>query len=83
MPDDCIKFLINFLLKLFYCAVAKEDHSQSDCLVCCFLTHGEDNCLYAKDTSYLFDTVISSLAGTKCPTLIGKPKIFIVQVHLY
>ena len=60
--------------------VSKEDHSDNDCLVCCFLTHGHDEYLWAYDRLYDLDHILSFFTGDKCKTLAGKPKIFIIQV---
>jgi len=61
-------------------SVAKEDHSDSDCLVVCILTHGETgDQLWAYDEIYSLDHVIGLFAGDKCKSLAGKPKIFIIQ----
>ena len=45
------------------------------------LTHGEENeILYARDKKYHLEILIKAFAGDNCPSLIGKPKIFIIQV---
>ncbi|CAG2111413.1 unnamed protein product [Medioppia subpectinata] len=60
-------------------AVSKEDHSESDCIVVCILTHGEQGILWAKDEKYYTDNVFSYFKGDQCPTLAAKPKIFFIQ----
>ncbi|KAG9510821.1 Caspase-1, partial [Fragariocoptes setiger] len=56
------------------------DHSQSDCFACCVLTHGEHGNLYGSDGSrYPIDLLFSEFLGHKCPSLVGKPKLFFIQ----
>jgi len=59
--------------------VSKEDHSQSDCIVVCILTHGEQGILWGRDEKYLTDKVFNYFKGDQCPTLAAKPKIFFIQ----
>jgi caspase-like apoptosis-related cysteine protease len=64
-------------------AVSKDDHKNEDCIVVAVLTHGEGkNKLYAYDDVYKSDMLWSSFTGDVCPSLAGKPKIFIVQVSV-
>uniref|UniRef100_A0A182WLY8 Caspase n=1 Tax=Anopheles minimus TaxID=112268 RepID=A0A182WLY8_9DIPT len=58
---------------------AKEDHSDSDCLVVMVMTHGDDDVLYAYDRMYQVDVLFQFFMGDSCPTLLGKPKLFFVQ----
>ena len=55
------------------------DHSQHDCLLVAILSHGELGILYAHDTPYKADTIWSYFTSDKCPSLAGKPKIFLIQ----
>lgn len=59
--------------------MSKENHSESDCIVVCILTHGENGLLWARDSQYKTDSVFEYFRGHKCPSLAGKPKIFIIQ----
>lgn len=63
--------------------MAEADHSDSDCLVVVVLSHGASGKLYAKDYGYPPDTLWTPFAGDKCPTLAGKPKIFLIQVIFF
>ncbi len=57
------------------------DHSNNDCLVVVVLSHGAvDGSLEAKDGSYKRSELYEPFLGNNCPTLRGKPKIFIIQV---
>ncbi|XP_054164161.1 caspase-3-like [Oppia nitens] len=60
-------------------SVAKEDHSDNDCFICCILTHGYNDLLWAYDQMYSLDTILSFFTGDNCLSLAGKPKIFIIQ----
>ncbi|XP_071828713.1 caspase-6-like [Apostichopus japonicus] len=73
------------------------DHSDFDCFLCVFLTHGDEGIIYGSDgdpdsfksdgnvnsTSrtwlLLNDDVFDIFRGSNCRSLIGKPKIFIIQ----
>lgn len=59
--------------------VSKLDHSDYDCFVCVVLTHGDHGNLYARDGRYAIDHLFNNFLGDKCPTLVGKPKLFFVQ----
>jgi len=59
--------------------LSKEDFTDQDCLIVCVLTHGDANCLYAKDEKYYIEYLFESFKSDVCKTLAGKPKIFIIQ----
>ncbi|CAG2110522.1 unnamed protein product [Medioppia subpectinata] len=59
--------------------MATEDHSDSDCVVVVVLTHGDEQSLWARNAKYPIDTLFAYFTGDRCPTLVGKPKIFIIQ----
>ncbi|NWV09620.1 CASP6 protein, partial [Ptilonorhynchus violaceus] len=56
-----------------------DDHSNADCFVCVFLSHGEDDHVYAHDAKIKIETITDMFKGDKCRSLAGKPKIFIIQ----
>uniref|UniRef100_A0A3P8T3B3 Caspase-6 n=1 Tax=Amphiprion percula TaxID=161767 RepID=A0A3P8T3B3_AMPPE len=58
---------------------AEEDHSDADCFVLAFLSHGEDDHVYAYDGKISIQDITSLFKGDKCKSLAGKPKIFIIQ----
>ncbi|NWR98030.1 CASP6 protein, partial [Motacilla alba] len=58
---------------------SREDHSDADCFVCVFLSHGEDDHIYAHDDKIKIQTMTDMFRGDKCQSLVGKPKIFIIQ----
>lgn len=60
-------------------AVATASHLDADCFVCAFLTHGEDDHIYAFDAKIQIQTLTALFRGDKCQSLVGKPKIFIIQ----
>ncbi|CAG2104918.1 unnamed protein product [Medioppia subpectinata] len=60
-------------------SVSKEDHSDNDCFVCCILTHGTNDSLWAYDQLYSFESILSFFTGDNCKSLAAKPKIFIIQ----
>lgn len=63
--------------------VSKDDHKNEDCIVVAVLTHGKGKGkLYAYDDFYRADMLWSSFTGDMCPSLAGKPKLFIVQVSV-
>ncbi|NXO08637.1 CASP6 protein, partial [Oriolus oriolus] len=66
------------VLKKLYEA-SMDDYSNADCFVCVLLSHGEDDDIYAYDTKIKIRTIIDMFRGDKCQSLVGKPKIFIIQ----
>lgn len=55
------------------------DHSQCDCLVIVILSHGVENRIYSIDGAYSIDHITSFFTDEKCPSLIGKPKLVLIQ----
>ncbi|NWH15873.1 CASP6 protein, partial [Grus americana] len=58
---------------------SKDDHSNADCFVCVFLSHGENDHVYAYDDHIKIETITDMFRGDQCQSLVGKPKIFIIQ----
>uniref|UniRef100_H2MXM9 Caspase-6 n=2 Tax=Oryzias latipes TaxID=8090 RepID=H2MXM9_ORYLA len=58
---------------------AEEDHSDADCFLLVFLSHGENNCVYTYDGMINIQDITAAFRGDNCPSLVGKPKIFIFQ----
>ncbi|XP_071828677.1 caspase-6-like isoform X2 [Apostichopus japonicus] len=60
---------------------SRKDHSGYDCFLCVFLTHGDAGIIYGSDNSAvrLKEDVFNIFKGNNCSSLIGKPKIFIIQ----
>ncbi|KAK3586144.1 hypothetical protein CHS0354_033268 [Potamilus streckersoni] len=57
-------------------------HRNSDCFVCAILTHGEEqDVLYGTDGKADFKNILSFFKGKDCPGLVGKPKLFFIQVN--
>nr|ALQ43546.1 caspase-1 [Rhipicephalus haemaphysaloides haemaphysaloides] len=59
--------------------LGKQDYSDDDCFVCCFLTHGESDVLYGTDGKFPVDDVMEPFHSNVCPSLLGKPKLFFIQ----
>ncbi|XP_025835836.1 caspase-1-like [Agrilus planipennis] len=62
---------------------AEDKHEDVGCLMIIVLTHGESNGLHAYDHMYSVDTLWTPFVGNKCPSLVGKPKIFLIQVTIF
>ncbi|GAB6018910.1 apoptosis- cysteine peptidase [Chamberlinius hualienensis] len=59
---------------------ARYDHSQYNALVCCIMSHGIEGAIKSKDDKLIYYENISGMfSGGKCPSLIGKPKLFFFQ----
>ncbi|CAG2104448.1 unnamed protein product [Medioppia subpectinata] len=56
--------------------IGTENHTNNDCVVVIILTHGNEHTLWARDTKYKAEILFPYLY---CSSLIGKPKIFIIQ----
>lgn len=59
--------------------VAKEDHSNNDCLVVVVMSHGETGTLFARDKEYPVENLWSYFYGNNCVSLVNKPKLFFIQ----
>ncbi|KAK7573721.1 hypothetical protein V9T40_010912 [Parthenolecanium corni] len=55
------------------------DHNNCDCLLIAVLSHGEQNIIYAKNMSYSTNVLFDRFTPDKCPSLAGKPKIYVIQ----
>ena len=59
---------------------AEKDYSKFDCFVCVILSHGSKDCIYGTDEELIKVEAITSLfRRDECPSLEGKPKIFLIQ----
>uniref|UniRef100_A0A671WZ18 Caspase-6 n=1 Tax=Sparus aurata TaxID=8175 RepID=A0A671WZ18_SPAAU len=58
---------------------AEADHSDVDCFLLVFLSHGENDQVYTYDGKINVQDITSLFKGDKCRSLVGKPKIFILQ----
>lgn len=59
--------------------VVKEmDHANSDCFVCIIMSHGVNGSIWSVDTNLI---ELNDLAKPirECPTLVGKPKVFVIN----
>lgn len=43
------------------------------------MTHGGPHSLHAKDSCYPVESLWANFIGNRCPSLIGKPKMFFIQ----
>jgi len=59
--------------------VSLENHEDADCLLIVALTHGDLGTLEAFDAPYPSEKLWLNFMGDKCPSLAGKPKIFLIQ----
>lgn len=73
--DDLNRYEIEKTLK----KACNEDHSDSDCIFVCVMSHGEQGVLYAYDREYMAKDLWCNFTANKCSTLAGKPKIFLIQ----
>lgn len=59
--------------------LGNRDFSDCDCLFIAVLSHGEQGVIYAKNSAYSHNMLFDRFTPDKCPTLAGKPKIFVIQ----
>lgn len=57
------------------------DHSKFDCFVMAFLSHGDNGLIYGVDGTFEISPLTDRFNGKRCPSLIGKPKVFLFQVR--
>ncbi|KAL7877085.1 hypothetical protein SRHO_G00037280 [Serrasalmus rhombeus] len=55
------------------------NHTDADCFVCVFLSHGDDGHVFARDNTVDIKEITALFKGNRCRSLVGKPKIFIFQ----
>lgn len=61
--------------------VSNEEHHDNDCFMCVVMTHGAKNDkIFAKDDSFKTEELWKNFVGYNCSSLIGKPKLFFIQV---
>ncbi|NXC01265.1 CASP8 protein, partial [Orthonyx spaldingii] len=59
---------------------SNKDHKNMDCFVCFILSHGEKDKIKGVDDECVnIEDLVSLFTGTNCPSLAGKPKVFIIQ----
>lgn len=58
---------------------ADYDHTHHDCIAVTILTHGSMDELYARDAAFPADEMWQPFEADKCPSLAGRPKIFVTQ----
>ncbi|CAG7837628.1 unnamed protein product [Allacma fusca] len=60
--------------------VQQDGHEKRDCLVVAIMTHGNVDAVKLKDGTIMPSNLIwEQFSSSKCPSLAGKPKIFIFQ----
>ncbi|OWF53783.1 caspase-3-like [Mizuhopecten yessoensis] len=61
--------------------VASEDHGSYSCFACVVLSHGDQDGIWATDKSPVLKTehLMATVNAQNCKSLIGKPKLFIIQ----
>ncbi|XP_012583462.1 PREDICTED: caspase-6 isoform X1 [Condylura cristata] len=59
--------------------VSNSSHVDADCFLCVFLSHGKGSHIYAYDAEIEIPSLTELFKGDKCKSLVGKPKIFIIQ----
>lgn len=58
---------------------SRMDHTDNDCILIVVLTHGDPGILHAYDTHYESEKLWRHFTEQNCPSLAGKPKLFIFQ----
>jgi len=59
---------------------AEKDFSKYDCFVCVILSHGTKDEIYGTDETVIkIEAITSFFRRNECPSLEGKPKIFLIQ----
>lgn len=58
----------------------ERNHEESDCFICCVLSHGDQGIIYGTDgQSVSIRDLMFCFCSSQCSTLIGKPKLFFIQ----
>lgn len=75
MYEDCTLAEIESTLK----EVSARDHSDCDCFILVFMSHGLEGKLAARDKIFDVNLLWQSFTPERSPSLKGKPKIFVMQ----
>ncbi|XP_060078147.1 caspase-3-like [Ylistrum balloti] len=59
--------------------IARMDHTEHSTFFCTFLTHGNERGIWATDSQIKMNELSDIFDAKNCPTLINKPKIFLMQ----
>ncbi len=60
--------------------LAARDHTSTDCVVCCVLSHGQIKGIFGVDGQIVtYGELIETLGPSQCPSLFKKPKLFFIQ----
>lgn len=64
----------------FFLPVSQRNHADNDCLFVSFMSHGgNDGKIVTRDGTLRVADLWESFNGTRCPSLVGKPKLFFIQ----
>ncbi|XP_068182393.1 caspase-7-like isoform X1 [Antennarius striatus] len=63
-------------------SVSQEDHRDSASLACVLLSHGDEGLVYGTDGPEKFENLTRFFKGDRCMSLLGKPKLFFIQLLL-
>ncbi|XP_058041512.1 uncharacterized protein LOC131199572 [Ahaetulla prasina] len=75
--DDKTSTEIEALLEFWQ---SSKDWKDSDCLVCCILSHGKSGKIFGTDECLIpIRTITSYFKANRCPLLAQKPKLFFIQ----
>ena len=78
--------IINYVTYYDFVVASEDNHSESDCFACAFLTHGsqknDEDIVYGEDNFLYNNDIFALFKGDNCRSLVGKPKFFIFQVEL-
>jgi hypothetical protein len=73
--DLCATEIMDILEK-----VRKQNHYDADCICLVVLSHGGEGIVSAKDETYPIKKLWEPFTADRCPSLAGKPKLFLFQV---
>lgn len=83
------------ILAFFFHLAARSDHSDADCFTCVLLSHGDfvhvvdksvpdrlekEDVVYSSDEILLISEIVEMFTDVKVPSLVGKPRLFFIQV---
>ncbi|MEQ2206538.1 Caspase-6 [Xenoophorus captivus] len=75
--QDCLETICRNVQRTLGLAQSVQE---ADCFLLAFLSHGENDHVYTYDGKISIQDITSMFKGDRCQTLVGKPKIFVVQV---
>lgn len=76
----CLSRKLVYSLFRFCFSASQDDHKNCASFICVLLSHGDEGIFFGTDGSVELKYLTSLFRGNRCRSLVGKPKLFFIQV---